>query len=267
MVNADGIPTNDFLHGGFLTAAEEKSNKKRIIICCDGTWQSSASTTANVASNVTRLARSLSRAGEDANGQVWQQIVHYDSGVGTNVGFLETVGQGVSGRGLDINVIEAYNFIVNNFRPGDKIYCFGFSRGAYTARAVAGLVTDIGVMKREDMDQFPALYGEYRKNVSGGDFRATPEFQRWIRGVPTETQQEHGRKTYKWGEEPHTLPPNSTRFVEVVGVFDTVGSLGIPDGTIVKTNWTNLSFTRKAQGFHNVKLSPCKLSASRTLNI
>ena len=57
----------------------------------------------------------------------------------------------MTGSGFVGNVIEAYNFIVLNYNPGDQIFCFGFSRGAYTARAVAWLVTDIGIVKPRDM--------------------------------------------------------------------------------------------------------------------
>jgi uncharacterized protein (DUF2235 family) len=119
---------------------------KRIIVCCDGTWQSSVTNTANIPSNVTRIARYLNKTGKDDQGREWQQVVYYDAGIGTGVSAIEAKRQGGTGAGFVGNVIEAYNFIVLNYNEGDKIYCFGFSRGAYTARAVAGLVTDIGIV-------------------------------------------------------------------------------------------------------------------------
>lgn len=124
---------------------------KRIVICCDGTWQSSVTNVTNVPSNVTQIARYLLKAGKGKGDQVWQQVVYYDAGIGTGVSALEADIQGGTGTGFVGNVIEAYNFIVLNYNPGDQVFCVGFSRGAYTARAVAGLVTDIGIIKPRDM--------------------------------------------------------------------------------------------------------------------
>jgi hypothetical protein len=123
------------------------SNKawgRRLIICCDGTWQTSVSDKENIPSNVTKLVRLVKNFGtdkEDSN-KKWHQIVYYDSGIGTgNLSGVESARQGGTGAGLMENVIEAYNFIVSNYEPGDEIFCFGFSRGAFTARAVSGLIT------------------------------------------------------------------------------------------------------------------------------
>jgi hypothetical protein len=123
--------------------SDDKPYPRRIVICCDGTWQSSVSGDDNMPSNVTRLCRVIARMGEDKKtGQRFHQLVYYDSGVGTgNLSTTEKKRQGGVGAGLAENVIEAYNFIVMNYQEGDEIFCFGFSRGAYTARAVAGLVT------------------------------------------------------------------------------------------------------------------------------
>lgn len=144
----------------------ENNVPKRIVICCDGTWQSSVSGKKNIPSNITRLCRHIARAGTDRKGKTWQQIVYYDSGVGTGeLTDFEAKRQGAIGDGLAVNVIEAYNFIVLNWSPGDEIFCFGFSRGAFTARAVAGLVTDIGIMEPRDLQIFPEIYDIYKKNI------------------------------------------------------------------------------------------------------
>jgi uncharacterized protein (DUF2235 family) len=139
-----------FSQGGFHDTSL-KPAPKRIVICCDGTWQSSVSTVDNVPSNITRIARYLLRVGKDTKGEQWQQLVYYDAGIGTGGSAMEATREGVTGSGFVGNVIEAYNFIVLNYNPGDQVFCFGFSRGAYTARAVAGLVTDIGIVKPRDM--------------------------------------------------------------------------------------------------------------------
>ena len=81
---------------------------KRIIICCDGTWQSSVSGEKHIPSNVTRLCRHLASAVVDKDNKEWQQVVFYDSGVGTGALLdLEKTRQGAHGDGLAINVIEA----------------------------------------------------------------------------------------------------------------------------------------------------------------
>ncbi|KAF5553007.1 hypothetical protein FNAPI_6925 [Fusarium napiforme] len=233
---------------------------KRIIICCDGTWQSSVSGLKNIPSNVTRLARSIARSGKDKDEKVWQQVVYYDAGIGTgDLGQAEANRQGGAGIGFVGNVIEAYNFIVLNYNIGDEIFCFGFSRGAYTARAVAGLVTDIGIVCPKDLQDFPDLYALYQKNPDGFHFRKSQAYMEWVNGVPSKKEANGGSQIQsQWDSPPHHDAPESSRFVKVVGVFDTVGSLGIPD-----LPWTrfNLKFLEKAvgiadPGFHNIHLSP-----------
>ncbi|KAK2035490.1 hypothetical protein LX32DRAFT_700288 [Colletotrichum zoysiae] len=243
---------------------------RRIIICCDGTWQSSVSSAINIPSNVTRLARSFAQTDEDeTSGIVWQQLVYYSSGVGTDksINFLERVRQATFGDGLDAEIFRAYNFIVNNYALGDKIYCFGFSRGAFTARSVAGLVTDIGIIRPAEMCDFPALWKIYQDHDSSHTFRKSAQYRQWITGV------RDGKG--HWAHWPHTLPPESTRHVHVVGVFDTVGALGIPGFGLFEsidtlgipaTKWAKpalnlviqyLSFSGLDKiGFHNTSLSP-----------
>ncbi|KAF2729130.1 hypothetical protein EJ04DRAFT_78019 [Polyplosphaeria fusca] len=241
---------------------------RRIVICCDGTWQSSVSGADNVPSNVTKLCRHIARIGTDRNNpnKKFHQLVYYDSGVGTgNLSKREQRRQGGTGAGLAENVIEAYNFIVLNYEPGDEIFCFGFSRGAYTARAVAGLVTDIGVIKPHDMQIFPQLYRAYRMNDEGLAFRETQAWSDFVHGKlsPRGLElEEKGFKRSKWGDkekaEGFEINPHEhfkeisedSRKVKVVGVWDTVGSLGVPD-----IGWFDFSRYRTKYGFHNVKLS------------
>ena len=268
-VNQDGlddIPSRGetFSQGGFVDTSIPVA-PKRLIVCCDGTWQSSVSGLKNVPSNVTRLARSIARSGKDKNGKVWQQIVHYDAGIGTgDLSASEADRQGGFGVGFVGNVIEAYNFLVLNYNLGDEIFCFGFSRGAYTARAVAGLVTDIGIISPKDLQDFPDLYALYQAHKDSFNFRKSKNYREWTYGVLSKKQPEKVAGGFQPGpvydKPPRREAPEASRVVQVVGVFDTVGSLGIPDLT-----WTkyNLKFLEKysgipSVGFHNVSLSPCK---------
>lgn len=254
---------------------------RRLVICCDGTWQSSVSSKENVPSNITKLCRLIARIGvdKDDSSKKFHQIVYYDSGVGTgNLSSTEAKRQGGTGAGLAENVIEAYNFIVQNFEEGDEIFCFGFSRGAYTARAVAGLVSDIGVINPMDMQFFPDLYRLYMSNDEGVEFVKTEAWSWFTDGKLSKKGEEMKKKGLDvnkiepndlktlaeiWEIRPHknlTLP--NSRQVKVVGVFDTVGSLGIPD-----VAGLNLARGRTKYGFHNVKLTGREFRTGITLEL
>lgn len=206
---------------------------RRLVICCDGTWQSSVSSQDNVPSNVTKLCRVIARIGTDRDDpkKKWHQLVYYDSGIGTgNLSGSERKRQGGTGAGLAENVIEAYNFIVLNYEPGDEIFCFGFSRGAYTARAVAGLVTDIGVIKPIDMQLFPEIYRAYMTNEEGLPFRETQAWKDFIDGKLTPKGKQlseagpiKGKKdrAQSWEINPHheLVAAEASRKVKVVSQF------------------------------------------------
>lgn len=225
--------------------------KRRIIICCDGTWQSSATSKDNIASNVTKLARHIARTGTDSHGDHrYNQVVYYDSGVGTgSLSFFEKARQGSLGDGLADNVIEAYNFISLNYRPGDEIFLFGFSRGAYTVRAVAGLVSDIGVLEPSDMQLFPALYRGYMERQYGEPFKSTKAWQDYKDTVRAREVAKGELTEGLLRNAPPTKIDTAVK-IKVVGVWDTVGSLGVPDG-----RFTENTSLRSRFGFHNVRLS------------
>ncbi|TDZ38794.1 Uncharacterized protein C8035_v006535 [Colletotrichum spinosum] len=243
---------------------------KRIIICSDGTWQSSETTQKNIPSNVTRLARSIARTGsfkKDGKEETCQQVVFYNAGVGTGdgVSFAERIRQAAFGNGLVSDVIKAYHFVVMNYAPHDEILCFGFSRGAYTARAVAGLITDIGIIQPHELDDFPDLYTLYRKhrNNDSFTFRQSKAYRKWITGIRRKKGLgdllSPGDEDDHWEQVPHNLPPEFTRVVQVVGVFDTVGALGVPGMNV--PHWYNQvvgsvpGLGIDEVGFHNTALS------------
>ena len=119
-----------------------KPPMKRIIVCCDGTWNDADTQTAET--NVALMARSI-HAYQDTGGVL--QVVLYLRGVGTTGLHFETVFDGVTGHGIDDNILSAYMFIAQNYYPGDEIFLFGFSRGAYTARSLAGFIAACGVLQ------------------------------------------------------------------------------------------------------------------------
>lgn len=112
---------------------------KHIVICADGTWQSPESDTAT---HVLRLAESV--APVSASGV--PQVVYYDWGVGSDG---DRLSGGITGKGIDKNIQDCYRFVVHNYAPGDALYLFGFSRGAYTVRSLAGLIRNCGILRPE----------------------------------------------------------------------------------------------------------------------
>lgn len=237
-------------------AAADQPWGRRLIICCDGTWQTSVSEKENVPSNVTKLCRLISRYSEKKTDKArnWHQLVYYDSGIGTgNLSGVESARQGGTGAGLMENVIEAYNFIALNYQEGDEIFCFGFSRGAFTARAVSGLVADIGVIKPLEMQYFPRIYRAYMRYGSE-DVKTGKSFgtQATIDAKAGKGFRESAawQKLIEMGTFIDQPPTNASRQIKVVGVWDTVGSLGMPD-----LAGQDLGGLRKKYGFHNVKLS------------
>ena len=108
---------------------------KRLVVCCDGTWNKPDNE--NV-TNVEKIARTV-QSDPRATGGVYQ-LVYYVSGVGAGSYAADRLLGGAFGFGLFHNVIACYRFLAQNYEPGDEIFIIGFSRGAYTARSVAGMV-------------------------------------------------------------------------------------------------------------------------------
>ena len=189
---------------------------KRIVLACDGTWsrRDQAEPT-----NVVRLSEQV--ADRDADGV--EQLVHYQAGVGTRFG--ERVLGGLFGYGLSREVLEAYALVVDHFEPGDELWFAGFSRGAYTARSCVGLIRNAGVLRREHRDKLDAAMDLYR------DERPS----RHPRGGVAEAF----RAAYS----------HETR-IRFVGVWDTVGSLGVPR---VGPRW--LDFLNQRWSFHDTELT------------
>ena len=125
---------------------------KRIVVCCDGTWNRPD---AESPTNVAKMALAVA----DADGET-PQLVLYHRGVGT--GRFDRVRGGAFGWGLSRNVRDCYRFVVEHFEPGDELFFFGFSRGAYTARSTVGLIRNAGILLREHFDRVDAAYSLYR---------------------------------------------------------------------------------------------------------
>jgi uncharacterized protein (DUF2235 family) len=206
---------------------------KRLVVCCDGTWNRPDQLDQGIAAptNVSKLALAVARRAPDGT----EQVVFYLRGVGTRR--LERMRGGGFGFGLSRNVQEAYRFVVENYEPGDELFFFGFSRGAFTARSTVGLVRNSGILRREHAGRIGEAYRLYR----GRDDRTHPN------GIEAEMF----RRMYAHPEED----------IHFVGVWDTVGALGIPvDGLrppLLTKRWS----------FHDTTLSSHVKAAYHALSV
>ena len=200
---------------------------RNIIICCDGTGNEISE---NI-SNVLKLYRCLRKTEKTTP----RQLVYYDPGVGTlarpdpwhrlKQDFNAILGL-ATGYGLDDNVLAAYEFLVHTWQPGDQIYLFGFSRGAYTVRVLAGLIHKIGLITPEQVNLAGSGLIAYKQFSSD----EAPKLRAKLKALTDAAAAED------------TLPPspfdNAAQFARItssrwptirfVGVWDTVASVIVP---------------------------------------
>ncbi|MCW2753917.1 MAG: hypothetical protein JWQ32_1328 [Marmoricola sp.] len=200
---------------------------KRLVVCCDGTWNKPDN---EDVTNVEKIARTV-RTDMSAGGGVYQ-LVYYISGVGTSSYEADRLLGGAFGFGLFHNVIACYRFLAQNYEPGDEIFIIGFSRGAYTARSLGGMIARVGLLTKVALveERLPeAVHLYQRTKMPAGDFgESVDEFK-----------------------HDHCHPAKVT----FLGVFDTVGALGVP------------GFERETPRFHDVQLSDQVLCARQALAI
>jgi len=152
--------------------------------------------------NISTLARAISPTGSDGV----LQVVCYDAGVGTTGGETQRFLTGIVGAGIDLNIKQLYTFLVLNYTPGDEIYLFGFSRGAYTVRSLAGLMHEAGLLRREHHHLVGEAYELYRNLSVSADSDTAKAFRA-----------ENGT---------HVISDRVP--IKLLACFDTVGALGIP---------------------------------------
>ena len=172
---------------------------KRLAIFLDGTWN-----TLNNNTNVWRM--------KSLTGQTAEQRVYYSQGVGTLRG--ESLKGGVTGYGIDAEIINAYTWLMENFAEGDEIFIFGFSRGAYTARSLSGLISKCGILKLGAPLSIEQLYERYRQYTDAATITALLNGPAPADNTPLED---------RWLVKYSQATP-----VKFIGVWDTVGSLGFP---------------------------------------
>ena len=191
---------------------------KRIVVLIDGTWNKEGT---GADTNVAKLdsgKKTITEAFIKASATDGiAQHVHYHDGVGSDGDLTQRLLGGAIGLGLKKIIQDVYEAIVSDFVAEDEIYIFGFSRGAYAARALAGLIGASGIQRQKNRDEFEVAWDHYRVAPA-------------VRQQP-QTASAGDRKTldtYDTLAQRQTF--HDTRAIKCVAVWDTVGSYGIPAG-------------------------------------
>lgn len=232
---------------------------KRLAVFCDGTWNRLS---AKHPTNVVLAAQSVLPYGTDGVAQV----TYYDEGVGTTFlvnQALERMLAGAFGLGLFDKIAAAYRFLVFNYDPGDEIYIFGFSRGAFTARSLAGLIRKCGIVTRDRLDKVEEAFAFYKDNSP----EAHPDGEK-AQQFRLENSQDTIMKTedraYRQSlgiPAPLTSQPLFT--LSYLGVWDTVGALGMPKYLLLE----RLFRTAEKYQFHDSSLSSIVKSARHAVAV
>ena len=135
--------------------------KRRIVLCLDGTWNEPERFTKagdkSETTNVLKMVRAILPCAPDGA----DQIIYYDTGIGTQGPIGKIVGGGL-GQGISKNIMQAYRFLANNYTGDEEIFLFGFSRGAYAARGLAGFIGAAGLLAKQHLAYVPEAYQLYR---------------------------------------------------------------------------------------------------------
>ena len=170
---------------------------KNLVVCCDGTWNDPGNRDDGepAPTNVFKLFNAV-----DLETSNPPQLTRYQAGVGTG-GPLDRLLGGAMGFGLGEDIRDCYHWLATKYEPGDRLFLFGFSRGAFTARSLAGMIGHLGIV---ELDGEADPHGQVERVYHEG-YRE--------RRQPPEGIRIHG----------------GSKHVQFIGVWDTVGALGIPD--------------------------------------
>jgi uncharacterized protein (DUF2235 family) len=195
----------------------------RLVVFMDGTWESWADNTnvSQLCGRVPHIPRGGPGGGQDKC---------YIQGVGVNP--WERLRGGILGLGVDTNIREGYRFLVEHHRPGDEIFLLGFSRGAFTARSLAGMITKCGLVPPEVLGD-DEVFARYRDKARPG-----------LREMTANEDDPDARTE----QDKAVLAHARLERIRFIGVFDTVGSLGIPGDV-------GHLLSRHKYEFHDTRLS------------
>ena len=233
LVDQNGVASHPF-----DTYRDSEGSMKRIVILIDGTWDEEGQ---GDDTNIARLDPAYRAAGTPlikavaADGTA--QRAFYHKGVGAEPDLVKRLLGGAIGLGLKKIVQDAYRTVVDNFAAGDEIYILGFSRGAYAARALAGLIGASGIRRASDPQDFDIAWTNYRIDPA-------------VRAGAKPAGASDRKKMDAAAQNVH-----ADRAIKCVGVFDTVGSYGVPAGIGLAAlgryiTWYDLGFHDTRFGAH-----------------
>lgn len=210
---------------------------KNIVLCADGTGN-----TANKArgTNVFKLYEAVDIQGHKYAPEHPPQVAFYDDGVGTSSFLPLKLLGGAVGFGFAKNVRDLYIELAHVYEPGDRIYLFGFSRGAYTVRALSGLIEYCGVpdVKKIEHEELREHVRHCWRGFREAAFKGVSDEQRRS-NTPEDIQRADGERRNSFRAVMHDEhAPQGAVPIEFVGVWDTVGAVGAPfEGMRTLINW------------------------------
>ena len=185
---------------------------RNLVLAFDGTWQNTDSdlSDGDQNSHVVQLVKALQNSDTQT-----PQLIRYLPGVGTSA--WDQLRGGIFGWGLSDKIAEAYLWLMEHYQVGDRIFLVGYSRGAFAARSLSGLIDRLGLLRLEHLEKFNNCYQLYRRGTRREQIRFKAQFATPIQ-------------------------------IEAIAVWDTVGALGIPLGSFKQLN-------RYLWGFHDTRLA------------
>lgn len=223
---------------------------KRLVFCFDGTWNRLS---ADVPTNVASIAQMVKPVARDGT----PQIVYYDEGIGANTWLGRRIYEGATGKGMVRKLREAYRFLIFNYEPGDEIFAFGFSRGAFTARSFIGFIRHAGILDVISANKIDKAVEIYKTAPVGKTGKESGQLLRFrfhnCKGVCVSEEDAEFRRRVDPAFDPQRTPILDIRYL---GVWDTVRALGLPD-FVPGSRWINAKY-----GFHDAVLTS-KIKAAR----
>ncbi|KAK5082886.1 hypothetical protein LTR05_006767 [Lithohypha guttulata] len=229
--------------------------RKRLIVTCDGTWLDADNGLVNgqkqPPSNVSRFGWAVKDTSRDGI----PQVVNYQAGVASSGGRISRAVGGATGLGLKENIREAYTYLATNWREGDEIFLLGFSRGAFTARSIGGLIGSLGLLTRRGLPSFGEIFEDWEHRLDN----------RYQSSLPDSPFHNKGPFDERYVHELERLGMTKRRVpIKAICCWDTVGSLGIP-----RTPWLEM-FIGQGKGmkdyqFVDTRIHPCVENAFHAL--
>jgi uncharacterized protein (DUF2235 family) len=240
---------------------------KKLVVCCDGTWNTPRTET-NIFRTYSFLRDRLGQPTEVSNKHGTRScggraadgsdvVLFYDEGVGSD--WFDRLLGGGAGVGLSDNVREAYHFLGHNYEPGSEIYLFGFSRGAYTARSLCGFIKAAGLLDKPSAKDVWRAYMDLYVTAHAPGLAARPAGLS-LDGIRDWLERKAGEAVGQLGGDVTKLPTHGNVTIKFIGVYDTVGALGVPIPAVANVN-------EPIVGFHDTTLGSTVESAVQALAV